>query len=114
LPQTAAGGLGLQQRPHALADRDLLLAGDVAGDRQDLGRRVGLQRQREVKPRRQTGIGGQKPPHWLCAREALKTPGAEGMWSGVNIPKDGRGRTFALRQLRSLAAHGGFDVAETA
>jgi WhiB family redox-sensing transcriptional regulator len=36
------------------------------------------------------------------------------MWSGVNIPKDGRGRTFALRQLRSLAAHGGYDVAETA
>jgi WhiB family transcriptional regulator, redox-sensing transcriptional regulator len=50
---------------------------------------------------------------WLCAKEALKTPGAEGMWSGVNVPRDGRGRTFALRQLRSLAAHGGYDVAET-
>ena len=50
------------------------------------------------------------PRRWLCAKEALETPGAEGMWSGVNIPKDGRARKFALRQLRSLAAHGGFDV----
>ena len=50
---------------------------------------------------------------WLCAKEALKTPGAEGMWSGVHIPKDGRGRTFALRQLRSLAAHGGYDAADS-
>jgi WhiB family redox-sensing transcriptional regulator len=54
------------------------------------------------------------PRRWLCAKEALKTPGAEGMWSGVNIPKDGRGRAFALRQLRSLAAHGGHVVADTA
>ena len=51
---------------------------------------------------------------WLCAKEALKTPDAVGMWSGVNIPEEGRGRKFALRQLRSLAAHGGFDVAYTA
>ncbi|WP_375489042.1 WhiB family transcriptional regulator [uncultured Mycobacterium sp.] len=50
------------------------------------------------------------PRRWLCASEALRTPGAEGMWSGVNIPKAGRGRTFALRQLRSLAAHGGYHV----
>ena len=47
---------------------------------------------------------------WLCAKEALKTPGAEGMWSGVDIPNAGRRRTFALRQLRSLAAHGGYQV----
>jgi WhiB family redox-sensing transcriptional regulator len=48
------------------------------------------------------------PRRWLCAREALETPGAEGMWSAVFIPKAGRGRTFALRQLRSLAEHGGY------
>ena len=53
------------------------------------------------------------PRRWLCAKEALQTPGAEGMWSGVNIPKDGRARKFALRQLRSLAAHGGYDVDDT-
>lgn len=47
------------------------------------------------------------PRRWVCAREALQTPGACGMWSGVNIPEQGRGRTFAMRQLRSLAAHGG-------
>ncbi len=45
------------------------------------------------------------PRRWLCAKEALKTPDAQGMWSGVNIPEGGRGRAFALRQLRSLAAH---------
>jgi WhiB family redox-sensing transcriptional regulator len=44
------------------------------------------------------------PRRWQCAKEALETPGAEGMWSGVNIPATGRGRNFALRQLRSLAA----------
>jgi WhiB family redox-sensing transcriptional regulator len=53
------------------------------------------------------------PRRWVCAQDALKTPGAEGMWSAVNIPKDGRGRAFALRQLRSLAAHGGDDAAGT-
>ena len=31
----------------------------------------------------------------------------------MNIPKDGRARKFALRQLRSLAAHGGYDVDDT-
>jgi WhiB family redox-sensing transcriptional regulator len=45
------------------------------------------------------------PRRWLCAKEALKTPDAQGMWSGVNIPERGRGRAFAMRQLRSLAAH---------
>jgi WhiB family redox-sensing transcriptional regulator len=47
------------------------------------------------------------PRRWLCAEEALATPGAQGMWSGVHIPECGRGRAFAMRQLRSLAAHGG-------
>ncbi len=46
------------------------------------------------------------PRRWLCAKEALETPAAMGMWSGVHLPKDGRGRMFALRQLRSLAAYG--------
>ena len=46
------------------------------------------------------------PRRWLCAEDALTTPGARGMWSGVHIPEHGRQRTFALRQLRSLAAHG--------
>jgi WhiB family redox-sensing transcriptional regulator len=50
------------------------------------------------------------PRRWLCAKEAVETPGAEGMWSGVHIPHTGRGRTFALRQLRSLAIHGGYRV----
>jgi WhiB family transcriptional regulator, redox-sensing transcriptional regulator len=47
---------------------------------------------------------------WLCAKEALETPGAEGMWSGVHIPSSGRPRTFALRQLRSLATYAGLTV----
>jgi WhiB family transcriptional regulator, redox-sensing transcriptional regulator len=50
------------------------------------------------------------PRRWLCAKEALETPGAEGMWSGVYIPSQGRARRFAMRQLRSLAMHGGYDV----
>jgi WhiB family transcriptional regulator, redox-sensing transcriptional regulator len=50
------------------------------------------------------------PRRWLCAKEALEAPGVEGMWSAVYIPKVGRGRTFALRQLKSLAAHGGYTV----
>lgn len=48
------------------------------------------------------------PRRWICANEALHTPGAHGMWSAVDIPKEGRGRTFAFRQLRSLAAHAGY------
>ena len=47
------------------------------------------------------------PRRWQCAKEALETPGAQGMWSAVNIPEYGRGRVFAMRQLRSLAAYGG-------
>jgi WhiB family redox-sensing transcriptional regulator len=54
------------------------------------------------------------PRRWACAKEAVETPGAVGMWSGVDIPEAGRGRTFALRQLRSLAAHGGYPIRETA
>lgn len=50
------------------------------------------------------------PLRWRCAREAWETPGSEGLWAGVVIPESGRGRDFALRQLRSLAAHGGYPV----
>lgn len=50
------------------------------------------------------------PLRWRCAREAWETPGAEGLWAGVVIPESGRRRDFALRQLRSLAAHGGYPV----
>jgi len=48
------------------------------------------------------------PRRWLCAKEAVQTPRIEGMVAGVFIPKDGRARTFALRQLQSLAAYGGY------
>jgi WhiB family redox-sensing transcriptional regulator len=47
---------------------------------------------------------------WLCAQEACMTPGAEGVWAGILIPEAGRGRRFALKQLRSLAEHNGFPV----
>jgi WhiB family redox-sensing transcriptional regulator len=52
------------------------------------------------------------PRRWLCAKEAVETPGAAGMWSGVNLPAGGRARAFSLRQLRSLAAHGGYTARE--
>lgn len=48
------------------------------------------------------------PRRWLCAKEALHTPGIEGMVAGVHLPKEGRPRTFALRQLQSLAAYAGY------
>jgi WhiB family redox-sensing transcriptional regulator len=32
------------------------------------------------------------------------------MWAGIVIPEAGRGRTFALRQLKSLAERGGYPV----
>jgi len=48
------------------------------------------------------------PRRWLCAKEALHTPGIKGMVSGVYLPKEGRARTFALRQLQSLAAYAGY------
>jgi len=50
------------------------------------------------------------PRRWLCAQEACKTPGAEGVWAGILIPAAGRGRKFALAQLRSLAEQNGFPV----
>jgi WhiB family transcriptional regulator, redox-sensing transcriptional regulator len=48
------------------------------------------------------------PRRWLCANEALRTPRIEGMIAGVYVPKEGRPRAFALRQLQSLAAHAGY------
>jgi WhiB family redox-sensing transcriptional regulator len=48
------------------------------------------------------------PRRWLCAKEALRTPGIEGMIAGVHVPKEGRPRAFALRQLQSLAAYAGY------
>ncbi len=48
------------------------------------------------------------PRRWRCANEAVHTPGIEGMVAGVYIPKCGRARDFALRQLQSLAAFGGY------
>jgi WhiB family transcriptional regulator, redox-sensing transcriptional regulator len=50
------------------------------------------------------------PRRWLCARQACEMPRAEGMWAGVVIPEAGRGRTHALRRLRSLAEQGGYPV----
>jgi WhiB family transcriptional regulator, redox-sensing transcriptional regulator len=51
------------------------------------------------------------PRRWLCAKDALTTPGAEGVWSAVYIPSEGRrARNSALRQLRSLATYGGHNV----
>jgi WhiB family redox-sensing transcriptional regulator len=50
------------------------------------------------------------PRRWACAREAVELPRAEGLWAGVVIPEAGRGRTFALRQLRSLAERNGYTV----
>ena len=50
------------------------------------------------------------PRRWPCAQEACKTPGAEGVWAGILIPEAGRGRRFALQQLRSLAENNGFPV----
>ncbi len=50
------------------------------------------------------------PRRWLCAREACEIPRAEGVWAGVFIPETGRGRSHALRQLRSLAERAGYPV----
>lgn len=50
------------------------------------------------------------PRRWLCARDAVETPGAEGIWAGIVVPEAGRGRTFALKQLASLAQRGGYPV----
>jgi WhiB family transcriptional regulator, redox-sensing transcriptional regulator len=48
------------------------------------------------------------PRRWLCAGEAWRTPGAEGLWAGVVIPESGRGRSYARRRLRTLAEFGGY------
>jgi WhiB family transcriptional regulator, redox-sensing transcriptional regulator len=53
------------------------------------------------------------PRRWLCARDAVESPGAEGLWAGVVIPEAGRARTFALRQLRSLAERNGYPIRGT-
>ncbi|HEX7827812.1 MULTISPECIES: WhiB family transcriptional regulator [Mycobacteriaceae] len=53
----------------------------------------------------------QCPRRWACARDAVELPRAEGLWAGIVIPADeGRGRTFALKQLRSLAEANGYPV----
>jgi len=44
------------------------------------------------------------------AKQAYETPGAEGVWAGVLIPQAGRGRRFALKQLRRLAERNGVPV----
>ena len=54
------------------------------------------------------------PRRWMCARDAVESPGAEGLWAGVVIPEAGRARTFALRQLRSLAERYGQPARQTA
>jgi len=48
------------------------------------------------------------PRRWPCAMESLKIGGIEGMVAGVHVPKAGRGRGFALRQLQSLVAYAGY------
>ncbi|BBX28347.1 WhiB family transcriptional regulator [Mycolicibacterium alvei] len=50
------------------------------------------------------------PRRWLCAREACELPRAEGLWAGIMVPEAGRGRSFALKQLRSLAERNGYPV----
>lgn len=48
------------------------------------------------------------PRRFRCAKDALDTPGIEGVVAAVFVPKEGRARGFALRQLQSLAAYGGY------
>jgi len=50
------------------------------------------------------------PRRWLCAKEAIELPGAEGLWAGIVIPESGRARTFAMRQLRGLAERNGHQI----
>ncbi len=65
---TQPGGLGLQQRPGRLADDDLLFASDMASDRDDLARRIRLERQREMKPRLQPGFAAKNRKAGLARR----------------------------------------------
>ncbi|MBU8817650.1 transcription factor WhiB [Mycolicibacterium goodii] len=53
------------------------------------------------------------PRRWLSAREACELPRAEGLWAGIMVPESGRGRAFALKQLRSLAERHGYPVRKT-
>ena len=48
------------------------------------------------------------PRRWQCAKDALQTPGANGVWAGVFIPERGRSRKLAMRQLREVTVHGNF------
>jgi WhiB family redox-sensing transcriptional regulator len=50
------------------------------------------------------------PRRWMCARDAVESSGAEGLWAGVVIPDAGRARSFALNQQRSLAERKGYPV----
>lgn len=50
------------------------------------------------------------PRRSLCASEACRDPGVEGLWAGVVIPESGRSRDFALRRLRAIAERGGYQV----
>ena len=50
------------------------------------------------------------PRRWACAREACRTPGAEGLWAGIFVPVAGRGRRHALKQLGELAEQNGFPI----
>ncbi|MCK0176036.1 MULTISPECIES: WhiB family transcriptional regulator [Mycobacteriaceae] len=50
------------------------------------------------------------PRRWMCARDAVELPRAEGLWAGIVIPEAGRGRTFALKQLRNLAERNGYPI----
>ncbi|MDH6244342.1 WhiB family transcriptional regulator [Mycobacterium sp. OTB74] len=53
----------------------------------------------------------QCPRRWACARDAVELPRAEGLWAGIVIPaEEGRGRTHAFKQLRSLAEQNGYPV----
>lgn len=54
------------------------------------------------------------PRRWMCARDAVESKVAEGLWAGVVIPEGGRARAFALGQLRSLAERNGYPVRESA
>jgi WhiB family redox-sensing transcriptional regulator len=48
-------------------------------------------------------------PLAMCAR-GLRDRGAQGVWAGILIPEAGRGRRFALKQLRELAESNGYPV----
>lgn len=45
------------------------------------------------------------PRRWLCARDAVESAGAEGLWAGVVIPESGRARAFALGQPTNIVPY---------